>query len=113
MADRHLFARSSREKFRPHEAADLPVKFTHAIGGAGTLESEHRHAKQLALIFRSNAPERHELAGSALELLLSFHQRVLHQIRAEPVVTSFDRGVGGEEGLVAGGFNGLMALQSS
>ena len=97
VADGHLVLGQIGPETIPHVPAHLAVEFTHAVGGPAGLEREHRHAERLVGLLRIHSAQSHQVIEGNLQQILHPAQGVIHQLRAEPVVSGLDRRVGGEE----------------
>ena len=97
VADGNLVLGEVRPEAIPHVAADLAVEFAHAVGGATGLEREHSHTERLVGLLWIHAAQRHQVIEGNLQQILHAAQGVIHQLRAEPVVSGLDWRVGGEE----------------
>src|SRR5262249_15371906 len=114
ISDGHFVDRLVGIKGMPHMAADATMQLADAVGGAGEFKGKHRHAERCLNILRVHPAELHNLLKRSRHLTAKPLHGVIHQVRAETVMPSFDGSVRGEDARSARfGESVLVALSRS
>ena len=94
--DRHLVLAVVRPEHLPRLAGDPAVQRRDAVGVAGHLERQHRHAERLAVVVGADAAEAQEVGLRQPQRAAQRLQVIVDQLGREAVMTGVDRRVGGE-----------------
>ncbi len=93
---RQLLFGQFRPEIFPHASRHFAMQLADAIGVAGQLDGQYRHAEALLRVFRILAPQTDEIVPRQTEHPIIAGEKFIEQFGSKMIDTGFHRGVGGE-----------------